>query len=63
MTFYSDITNSNTKFLLIYLDYNGKLIVESYETEEKLNYDLEHNETDFTQWTNDYKIIKIRNGN
>jgi hypothetical protein len=60
MTFYSDITNSNTKFLLIYLDYNGELIVESYETEEKLNYDLEHNETDFTQWTNDYKIIKIK---
>jgi hypothetical protein len=63
MTFYSDITNSNSKFLLIYLDYNGELIVESYETEEKLNYDLEHNEKDFTQWTNDYKIIKIRNGN
>ena len=60
MTFYSDITNSNIKFLLIYLDYNGELIVESYETEEKLNYDLEHNESNFILWTNDYKIIKIK---
>jgi len=60
MTFYSDITNSNIKFLLIYLDYNGELIVESYETEEMLNYDLEHNESNFILWNNDYKIIKIK---